>query len=222
MLPAKIPRKVTYPDSLKSTHKLSIILHLSKTRGHYLLQIVIKRSLSIFCKTLQQEKWLSCVQSLFSYIPRYIKKNNIKKKITKMYTNKLKREFKVQKSIQNKNLSKMKSKSKSFSCATWYLTKTWRLRTFLGQDEIPPSSLVQSKKRCLVGWAKKPWMVSKSSERREGDKGSKFGLMDYTKQTRQQITYNNLETGVCGQVFCAHIEKSGCWISVQCLGFFLW
>lgn len=25
--------------------------------------------------------------------------------------------------------------------------------------------------------------------------------MDYTKQTRQQITYNNLETGVCGQVF---------------------
>lgn len=43
-------------------------------------------------------------------------------------------------------------------------------------------------------------MVSKSSER-EGGKGSKFGLMDYTKQTRQQITYNNLETGVCGQDF---------------------
>lgn len=68
-----------------------------------------------------------------------------------MYTKKLKQEFKVQKSIQNKNLSKMKSKSKSFFC-TKYLTKNGALRTFLGQDEIPPSSLVQSKKRCLVGW----------------------------------------------------------------------
>lgn len=46
-------------------------------------------------------------------------------------------------------------------------------------------------------------MVSKSSER-EGDKGSKFGLMDYTKQTRQQITYNNLETECVGKFLCAH------------------
>lgn len=55
-------------------------------------------------------------------------------------------------------------------------------------------------------------MVSKSSER-EGDKGSKFGLMDYTKQTRQQITYNNLETGVCGQVF---VRTSKVAVGFQC------
>lgn len=66
------------------------------------------------------------------------------------------------------------------------------LRTFLGQDEIPPSSLVQSEKRCLVGWAK-PQMVSKNPgrERETGEggagrgvEGANVGLMNYTKQQR--------------------------------------
>lgn len=76
-----------------------------------------------------------------------------KNKITKIYTEKLKREFKIQKkSIQNKIQSKMKSKS-NVDPFMHQLVKELNgiLRTFLRRDEIPPSSLVQSKKRCLVG-----------------------------------------------------------------------
>lgn len=82
-----------------------------------MLQIVIKRSLKFqfFCKTLQQEKWLSCVQSLFSYIPLYKKKKNQylkkqNKRITKIYTEKSKRGFKIQK--KKKKAFKIKTQFK--------------------------------------------------------------------------------------------------------------
>lgn len=63
-----------------------------------------------------------------------------------------------------------------------------------------------------------PKGLKKSSEKERkrrvgGDEGANVGLMDYTKEPRRQITYNNLETGIqsvclggAGEEVCAHIE----------------
>lgn len=74
----------------------------------------------------------------------------------------------------------MKSKSKMLILFLHQLVVSNELeilRAFLGQDEIPPSSLVQSRKRCLVsqgwrggGWWQTPKMVSKQQQQQQQKK----------------------------------------------------
>lgn len=108
----------------------------------------------------------------------------------------------------------MKSKSKMLILFLHQLVVSNELeilRAFLGQDEIPPSSLVQSRKRCLVsqgwrggGWWQTPKMVSKNppkeqqqqqqkkpSERNTRGREVNYSLMNYTKGKKRW--QNNLE-----------------------------
>lgn len=121
----------------------------------------------------------------------------------------------------------MKSKSKCWS----FFAPTGQRQifedVFRRRDEIPPASLVQSRKRCLVGRAK-PQMVSKIQGERERDDGGaevsrdvNVGLMNYTKEPRWRITYSNSETGVRGGAVMekfVRTSKNCCCFSVQCLG----
>lgn len=114
MLPAKIPRKVTCPDSLKSTHTEHYFTSEQDSRSLFVTNSYQKKPLDFLRDASTRKNGFPVSKAYFHiYHDIYIKKT-ILKKITEMYTKKLKQEFKVQKSIQNKILSIMKSKSKSF------------------------------------------------------------------------------------------------------------
>lgn len=100
---------------LKSTHTEQYFTSEQDPRSLFVTNSYQKSlKFQFSARRFNKKKWLSCVQSLFSYIPLY-KKNNIKKtkiNVTKIYTEKLKQDTK---SIQDKNSVKIKSKLNGWS-----------------------------------------------------------------------------------------------------------